>query len=39
VCHITLPVDAPQTMQQLYDRSLAGTSFALTMLASPARWR
>jgi predicted permease len=28
-----LPVDAPQTMQQLYDRSLAGTSFALTMLA------
>lgn len=29
----SLPVDAPQTMQQFYDRSLAGTSFALTMLA------
>jgi predicted permease len=29
----SLPVDAPRTMQEYYDTSLAGTSFAVTMLA------
>jgi len=29
----SVAVDSPQTMQEFYDRSLAGTSFALTMLA------
>ena len=34
-----LPVAAPLTMQEIYSKSLARTSFTLLMLELPPRWR
>ena len=34
-----LPLAGVQTLQEIYDESLARTSFTLVMLGSPAGWR
>jgi hypothetical protein len=34
-----LPLAGVRTLQEIYDKSLARTSFTLVILRSPARWR